>query len=295
MTNNSTSLIDLGELSKPATVLIEKISDAIGGIFRPYQIRRVAQAEAEAEKIKAVARIEITELQQRALGRFLAEEARKQANIEEITKKALPDLKEGSRPQDVEDDWITNFFDKCRLISDHEMQSLWAKILAGEANSPGKYTKRTVNFLSSIDKSDAMLFTQLCGFGFFLGNVVPLVYDVENDIYTKRAINFNSLKHLDEIGLLSFESLGGYVRKHLPEVVTVFYYGTAINIRFQNKENNELNIGKVLLSKIGQELASISGSVSVPGFLEFVIGEWTKHGLVTYSDWPNKKVEATRK
>ncbi len=89
MTNNSTSLIDLGQLSKPATVLIEKISDAIGGIFRPYQIQRVAQAEAEAEKIKAVARIEITELQQRALARFLAEEARKQANIEEITKKAL--------------------------------------------------------------------------------------------------------------------------------------------------------------------------------------------------------------
>lgn len=122
-------------------------------------------------------------MQQRALGRFLAEEARKQANIEEITQKALPDLKEGSRPQDVEDDWIKNFFDKCRLISDDEMQSLWAKILAGEANAPGKYTKRTVNFLSSIDKSDAMLFTELCGFGWFLGNVIPLIYQIQDDIY----------------------------------------------------------------------------------------------------------------
>jgi len=32
-------LINLGELSKPPTVLIEKISDAIGEIFKPYQIR----------------------------------------------------------------------------------------------------------------------------------------------------------------------------------------------------------------------------------------------------------------
>ncbi len=31
----------------PRTVLIEKISDAIGGIFRPYQIRRVAEAVKE--------------------------------------------------------------------------------------------------------------------------------------------------------------------------------------------------------------------------------------------------------
>jgi hypothetical protein len=291
MDNNSTSLINLGELSKPATILIEKISDAIGGIFRPYQIRRIAQAEAEAEKIKAIARIEITGLQHRALGRFLAEEARKQANIEEITKKALRDLKENSRPQDVEDDWITNFFDKCRLISDEEMQSLWAKVLAGEANNPGKYSKRTVNFLSSIDKSDAMLFTELCGFGWFLGNVVPLIYEIQNEIYNSHGITFDSLKHLDEIGLLSFESITGYRRIHLPEVLKIFYYGTPINIKFTKPADNELDIGKVLLSKIGQELAPISGSKPVEGFLQYVIKHWAEQGWVTYSDWPNKPIQ----
>ena len=31
----------LGELSKPATLLIEKISNAITGFARPWQIRRV--------------------------------------------------------------------------------------------------------------------------------------------------------------------------------------------------------------------------------------------------------------
>jgi hypothetical protein len=50
---NSNSIINLGDLAKPATVLVEKISDAIGGIFKPYQIRRIAQAEGEAEKIRA--------------------------------------------------------------------------------------------------------------------------------------------------------------------------------------------------------------------------------------------------
>jgi Protein of unknown function (DUF2806) len=50
----------------------------------------------------------------------------------------------------VNDDWITNFFDKCRIVSDEEMQQIWAKVLAVEANKPGTYSKRTVNFLSSV-------------------------------------------------------------------------------------------------------------------------------------------------
>ena len=55
MTENP--LAKLGDLTKPATVLIEKISDAVGGIFKPYQIIRVAKAESEAERIRAVSQI----------------------------------------------------------------------------------------------------------------------------------------------------------------------------------------------------------------------------------------------
>lgn len=274
MTEN-TSLVNIGELSKPATVLIEKISDAVGGIAKPWQIRRVAKAQAEADKIKAIAHIEIDELQRRALQRFVAEEAKKQSNIEEITAKALPQVKDDAKPENIEDDWITNFFDKCRLISDDEMQALWSKVLAGEANAPGTYSKRTINFLGSLDKSDAFLFQTLCGFAWFFGDVVPIIYDVEADIYTKHSINFNALKHLDEIGLLSFESLGGYSKIHLPKKIRFAYYGNPIDIEFENEKDNQLGIGHVLLSKTGQELAPICGSKPVPGFFEYIIEKWT--------------------
>ena len=68
------ALIKIEDLAKPATVLVEKISEAIGGYFKPYQIRRLAKAEAEADKIRAKAQIEITDLHRRALTRFVAEE-----------------------------------------------------------------------------------------------------------------------------------------------------------------------------------------------------------------------------
>ena len=75
------SLINLGDLSKPANTLIKKISAAIGGLYKPFQIRRVAQAEADSDKIQAAAQIEITKLQHRAISRLFAEEAKKQHNI----------------------------------------------------------------------------------------------------------------------------------------------------------------------------------------------------------------------
>ena len=285
------AIINLGDLSKTATVLIEKISDAIGGIFKPYQIKRIAKAEAEAEKIRALADIEIKELQQRALVRFVAEETKKQANIESITAKAINCLKTDAKPENIEDDWIANFFDKCRLISDNEMQELWAKILSGEANSPGTYSKRTVNFIHSLDKADAQLFTALCSYGWVIVDIVPLIYDVQAEIYNRNGISFDSLKHLDEIGLVSFDNLAGYIHIGLPERITVSYYGIPINIQFKNNENNKLNVGKVLFSKVGQELEPIVGSKPLPEFLEYILKKWSDMGLITYSYWPNKSFQ----
>lgn len=276
---NGTSLINLGEISKPATVLVEKISDAIGGIFKPYQIKRIAKAEAEAVIISAQAQIEIDDLQRRALMRFIAEETMKQNNIKNITQKAIPQLTHDSIPQNMENDWITNFFDKCRIISDEEMQTLWAKVLAGEANKPGTYSKRTVNFIGTLDKIDAQIFSSLCGFVWYLEDLVPLVYDFLSPLYNDQGVKFNSLKHLDDIGLISFNSFG-YKNTKLPKCITTNYYDTQLKIEFKNDIDNEVDIGHVLLTQTGQQLAAICGSKPVPGFFDFVLDKWTKKGLI---------------
>ena len=86
------SLVNLGNLSKPADTLIRKVSDAVGGIFAPYQIKRLAKAEAEASLISAQAEIEVTHLHRRAMHRFVEAEAKRQDNMESITGKALEGL-----------------------------------------------------------------------------------------------------------------------------------------------------------------------------------------------------------
>ena len=271
------TLVDLGDLSKPANTLIQKVSDAVGGIFAPHQVKRMAKAKAEAAMIKAQNEIEVTELHRRAANRFIEEEAQRQKNMEDITAKALPQLNAKAKPDSMETDWVVNFFDKSRIVSDNEMQGLWARVLAGEANAPGTYSRRTVNFLSDLDKAEAELFTKLCGFGWMIGNLVPLVFDVEADIYNGRGINFNALIHLESIGLVQFDALSGFVTHKLPKRFAVYYYGKALTLDLSQSPDNKLEIGYVLLTKVGQELAPICGSSPVDGFWDYVKEQWKTH------------------
>jgi hypothetical protein len=279
------SLIKIdGKISEPATILIQKISDAVGGYFKPYQVRRVAKAEAEAEIIKEQAQIKITNLHRRALIRFVTEEAKRQENIESITERAIQQLIDSSTPQDMEDDWIANFFDKCRIVSDEEMQILWAKILAGEASSPGTYSKRTINTLGSIDKSDANLFTSICSFSCHVPAILPLIYDEQAPIYTSHNLNFSNLTHLDDIGLVSFDPLTGFVLKMGIEEdsgkkeVSMKYYNTNIKLTFPSTKF-DFNIGKVVLTRVGQELSNICTPSEIDGFIDFLIQKFKEQNI----------------
>ena len=107
---------DLGRLAKPATVLVERVSDAVGGIAKPWQLRRVANAEAD---------VKITDRQQRAARRFIEEETKNQINIECITHQTIAHLNEDSQPEKIEEDLLRNFFDKCCIVSDEQMQDIW--------------------------------------------------------------------------------------------------------------------------------------------------------------------------
>lgn len=273
------SLINLGDLSKPATVLVEKVCNAVGIVFEPTRIKRQARAEAEAEKIRAIAKIDIREIEARALERFLHQEARKQENIESITAQAAQALPPDAKVEELEEDWVSNFFKQCDTVSDREMQSLWARLLAGEAARPGSFARRTVDFVSTIDKRDAALFTKFCQFVWMIGTPTPLIFEVQDKIYTRVGLTFSDLKHLDAIGLISFETVSGYLKTGFQKNAVVYYYGRPFLIEFSNESGNQLQVGKVLLTNTGSELVSICGSTRSDGFEEYVASKWSEQNV----------------
>ena len=174
------SIMNIGDLAEPVKVLIEKIGDATGILYEPKHIVAVAEAQAKAAKIQAEseietakikaevakiqaeAQIEITDLQRRAAQRWIAEQGQQQESIENTIIKAIPQLSEDADPNAIEDDWIIKFFDKCRLVTDDEVQDLWASILAGEANSAGSYSPKALTILADMNQNSLMLFNAFC-------------------------------------------------------------------------------------------------------------------------------------
>ena len=283
----SNSLINLGDLAKPIDTLIHKISDATGVFYEPTRIRRKAEAESDAaitsakaeaavDIIKAESEIEIADLHQRTVQRRIKEDMRDQKNMEAIIAQAVPDVNEEAKPDSMENDWIANFFDKCRIVSDSEMQSLWSRVLAGEANAPGTYSKRTVNLLSDLDKSDAELFTKLCGFGWQIDDFIPLVFNEKVEIYNRHGINLDTLSHLESIGLIQFRVFG-FMWSNFSQRFFADYYGKPLFLDMPKDTGNKLKIGKTRLTKIGQELAPICGSKPVDGFYEYVKDQWKQY------------------
>ena len=218
--------INIGELSKPATVLIEKVSSAIGIIYEPTRSRREAKANADIDLIEANSRIQVGDLERRALTRFVAEQAREQQNIEGITTKALPNLDPESDPSKMDEDWVSNFFSKCRLVSDEEMQALWASLLAGEANKAGSVSKRTVDFVAAMDKSEAETFSRLCRLSSNSLNEI-LIFDVSDAIVKDNGLSWSDLAHMETIGLVKMNNMGGFVRDDLPEGFRIIVDGVS--------------------------------------------------------------------
>ncbi len=278
MSDNKTSLVDITGLSQPATKLIERVSDALGGGFKPWQVKRVARAEAEAAQILAASDLQITDMQARGLERLIVEGGKQQENMERMTAQAAQQVENDTKPEDIEEDWLTNFFDKARNYSDTEMQSLWAKILAGEATTPGAFSRRTVNQVSDMDRSDAQLFTKVCTFIWTIDDTnTLLVFDVKTGVY--KSLSYMDLTHLDDIGFLDFHvdpsASFGFSIPGDPRLLVADYYGRSLVM----EKVGRFNFGRAMLTETGKQLATICGSALSSEFYEYVIERWANEGL----------------
>jgi hypothetical protein len=300
-----TSVTVAGDWSKPAQILIEKISDAIGGTLRPWQTERVARAEAKASLMKVesdilgrqmleVAGFGESPIGDRAIKRLLASEVRKQINIEEIAHKAIEKLSENSRPQDLDEDFVADLFDKASNTSSEEMQGLWASILAGEANQPCSFSKRTVALVAGLGRRDAELFTKFCSCCWMIGSkLTPILGKESEKLLGQLGVSFDELVHLDSLGLIRFDSISGFSQNFThsgpyPVRLIAHYFGTGVVLEFSS-EPNQINVGKALLTESGAQLAAISGAVVSKEMMEACIEGMLADHISIFSPWPRRR------
>ena len=295
MGENNFSLINLDGLPQAtadiANKLIDKISSAVGWCTEPSQIVRLAKANSKARFIEETRNLDIEHLKnnfpapdsQAFIGRSLGEERKKQENTLSIIKKTIPFLKETAKPQDIDNDWVLNFNDKSKLISEESMQEHWARILAEEANQPQSFSKRTVNLMAEIDKRDAEAFTNLCAFkweleegkSYFL--FIPFNFETNTSkLFTK--INYETLILLSSIGLIEKQDRG-YDLNFRPGEYQIKYANSSYILIFQTQAR--VNIGSVSLTPMGKELSKICNPEPIAGFEEYTIEALRNHQGIT--------------
>ena len=264
--------VDAGDLPESANLLIEKISRAVGGVLAPWQIVRMAKAEAAAALIRTKSGVQVTQLQRRMAARILDEETQRQMVIEQVTAKAIPLLIATADPSQMDDDWTRNFFEKVRIISNEQMQTLWSRVLAGEANAPGTFSKRTINILSDLDASDARSFSSLGNFTWSFG---PLVTNLHHKIYPINGITKDALRHLESLGLIfNLDMVEKSVTIGGIGLAPVEYQGRKLWIGTRDGSGWATSTGQIIFTRSGRELLQACKQTPVEGYWEHVLETW---------------------
>lgn len=258
---NNLSLVDLKGVSEPIVKLIDCISSAAGVLYEPTRIRRKADATAYETLVKAKTEGIISDLELRTIYRMLEKETKRQLNIEEIVKQAADFAPEQSTSdKKPEDEWLTDFFDLCQNASSEKMQSLWARLLSGEVDQPGSFSRRTMQSIKLMSVEEANLYTQVCGCVWkiseeSLGTGYAVILDTdEKGRYSDETWGFDGSKItlLESLNLAEYRFFDFDIRKNY----SIEFNGENYPILLSN-DNERLEIFD--LSPIGVELYPICG------------------------------------
>ena len=283
--------------------------DLIGKVFGPVFTRRQAAADAEAEMQAALANrlshhIETDPLDPGVLEMLATCGGRVSvANLANILSKALPMLDEASDPSLVSDGWTANWRDKARLIppQDEDVALMFAQLLASEANSPGSKSKKAVNVLADMEPEDAKLFRALSNFRLaemrtlpitFAGapppprsrfNTAPnppvlVVLDPQNELYSSKGVDFQSLAHLESLGLVKVLPQG---HQRGPGKMTFVHSRGFLILTAETP----IPMGHAYLTTAGAQLTDLCVPLESPdGFPEYLANFWQSQGIAVSED-----------
>jgi hypothetical protein len=167
----SVSATDLFGIGRGLDALMRALRAGIGPAFEPLIHRRLASADQEAARgwLKLTKRaglepkaIDIETVDGRSKVRLIAEAQIQQQNREAIADAAIVEtralISDGTVPKEdivIEPEWLSRYWRLAQDVSNEELQSLWARVLAREATGVGTVSARTLKTLATLSRKEA--------------------------------------------------------------------------------------------------------------------------------------------
>lgn len=235
--------------------------------------------------------------------RIQFQEEKRQANIMSVVAKAAS-LEEGREVEHSEPDhdWTARFFNEVQDVSSEEMQSMWARVLAGEVERKGSTSVRTLQVLKNLDQGTARLLRRLCSCCVYLPRRCPDAIDARvpslggnaaSNALEHYGFSFDQLNRLSEHGLIisDYNSWARYVVTGDGRQVSVpFEFQDSFWGLTGSEDHAPAWDGKlsgVALSLSGKELAAVINLEQVEAFAKALRGYFQQLG---YSMTPSAPV-----
>lgn len=192
----------------------------------------------------------------------LLRDSREEINTNRIIAEAERELlgsQHEAPTENLEEDWLNRWHECAKKVSAEELQSLWAKALAGEVQTPGRYSLRTLDFLKNISQQEANLISRLAPFA-----IQDSIYKTES--LENNNIDFSLLLELDDLGIISGVKGGGLTRQLIntnnETFLTHLIQGNKALIIKNEDKSKKLSLGCYKITAIGLEILSL-GSFNV--------------------------------
>lgn len=246
--DNKFSLINFDGASDVLNNLINKVSGAVGWVVTHDTPKRIAQRTY----IEEIQKMDIPPLEKAALISNAKKAIKDYKSQTRVLCIAAQNLRDDAKPQDIDDDWISEFMDKVRNISDEEFQLIWARILAGEANNPGSFSLRTLEKLKELSKEEAMCFMHIAE-SIVMNGIEPIILKSDE---LERGKGLQDIMVLSECGILtnsSFLSIKVSLGKNEEKIL---FYNNNLAVKATNLTDGDkdINFGVYQFTKCGKEI-----------------------------------------
>ena len=164
----------------------------------------------------------------------------------------------------VDDEWLGMYDDISKNVSNQDMQTVWAKILASKCEDENSISKKLLQVLQVMNSKDAEYFSYLCSHSVMCFNpadkenspifLYPDVTKDELEVYDDKYINYDYLTNCSSLGLINYNSSVGTILYKKADLLIMNYYGEKINII---SSDGEIRIGVVTYTSCGEELVKI--------------------------------------
>lgn len=180
------------------------------------------------------------------------------------------------------EDWCYLF---CNSIAESEvgMEQYWGRVLAGEMETQGSFSKKTMRVMSSLTKEDAVSFEKICG----------ALWGIERDLLVVTAGTEKMLGYseaiIQETGLVDFSFMQSvqyfkdmYGNRTQPfGFAAIKFFNEIVWMQIPDDKSRPLRlpVGRAHLTRAGREIATLVKAHKNMDYYQLCLDYWKQSGI----------------